>query len=85
MNVNFEQYVLAICKIVERGMLGGSVIVAIDLGIFQELIAIKSMEKFEFVDVIVRFAILIAGAIVVVVFGPSTRGRRLEDTSRPGR
>jgi MFS transporter, putative metabolite:H+ symporter len=28
-------------------------------------------------------SILIAGAIVVVVFGPPTRGRRLEDTSRP--
>jgi putative MFS transporter len=28
-------------------------------------------------------SVLIAGAIVVVVFGPSTRGRRLEDTSRP--
>jgi putative MFS transporter len=28
-------------------------------------------------------SILIAGAIVVVIFGPSTRGRRLEDTSRP--
>jgi putative MFS transporter len=30
-------------------------------------------------------SILIAGAIVVVIFGPSTRGRRLEDTSRPER
>ena len=29
-------------------------------------------------------SILIAGAIVVVIFGPSTRGRQLEDTSRPG-
>jgi hypothetical protein len=28
-------------------------------------------------------SILIAGAIVVVIFGPSTRGRRLEDTSQP--
>ena len=30
-------------------------------------------------------SVLIAGAIVVVIFGPPTRGRRLEDTSRPDR
>ncbi len=30
-------------------------------------------------------SILIAGATVVVIFGPSTRGRRLEDTSQPER
>ena len=75
LDVDFQQNVLSRGQVLEGRVLGRSVIVAINLGIFQELILVEPIEKFVGGNVLVDFPLIITRAL-----GP--RGRA-DDVMQP--